>query len=77
MTHTTTTLEINKPFWAICQGEDEESPVLVQSDTAKELENVLADGSVSYGEEGKDFTVHALYASWEIFHEQAKQEVQE
>jgi len=74
MTHTTTNIEINKPYWAICQGEDEANPVLVQTDTATELEDILADGSVSYGEEGKNFTVHALSVSWELFHQIVEEE---
>ena len=76
MAHKTTTIEINKPYWAICQGEDEANPVLIETDTATELEDILADGSVHYGEQGKDFKVHALYTSWDVFHAQVKNEEQ-
>lgn len=67
-----TTLNIEKPFWAIIRcgdpngyhtGKAYMKTTLIETDTATELNNILADGSVESGESMGDFVFKVLALS--------------
>jgi hypothetical protein len=70
----TTEIKITKQFWAIIRTGDPRGyytgtphlkTVLIETDTATELSEIIADGSVESGESGGDFVFHILAISQE------------
>jgi hypothetical protein len=76
----TTNINITKPFWALCHhssstggftGRIFSEYFLIECDSAKELDENLADGSVDAGESMREYSFHvvALYTDWELHHQ--------
>lgn len=79
-------IKITKPYWALCRhassggftGAVFDDVFLIECDSAKELDENLADGSVDAGESMGEysFKVLTLYQSWEVFQQDVGYQVE-